>query len=359
MMRNSYNRNFPIPKYLSMPSCALDISDNSIKYGKLAPTSSSLNLVSYGSIKIPDGIISSGKILDDIKLVEILKELKTKHNLDFVRVSLPEEQMYIFNLVIPKTEGVDIQETISLQLEEHVPISASNAVFDFDIINETDSNVFVQVAAADATFIESYLSVFNRSGLSPLSFELEDQAMARAITPHGSKETFMIVDFGQTRTGISIVSSGRVMFSSTFNIGGHGITQMVAKSFNVSFDEAEKLKRAYGKDQGTPNDLLPIIISNISVLRDEIDKHYSYWHSHDGEDGQPHSKIERILLCGGDSNLIGIVQYLGASMKVPVSYVNAWVNVMDITKDVPNMPFIDSLGYTTVIGLALNDFFSK
>ncbi len=358
-MRNLYNRNFPIPKYLSMPTCALDISDNSIKYGKLEPASSELCLLFYGSIKIPDGIISAGKILDDTKLAAILKEFRIKNKLNFVRVSLPEEQMYTFNLVLPKTEGADIKETISLQLEEHVPISASSAVFDFDIISETDSNVLVQVAATDATFLESYLSVFNRAGLFPLSFELEDQAIARAVTPYGSKETFMLVDFGQTRTGISIVSAGRVMFSSTFDIGGHGITQMVAKSFNVSFEEAEKLKRAYGKDQGTPNDLLPIIISNISVLRDELDKHYSYWHSHDGEDGQPHAKIERILLCGGDSNLIGILQYLGASMKVPVEYVNAWVNVKDITKDIPNMSFIDSLSYTTVIGLALIDFFHE
>jgi type IV pilus assembly protein PilM len=339
-----------------MSSCALDISDKSIKYGRLVPSAGGLSLEDYGSVKIADGIISSGKINDEVKLVEVLKSIRIKNNLNFVRIALPEEQMYIFNLVLPKTEGVDIQETILLQLEEHIPISASEAVFDFDIISETDSNVLVQVAASDASFLESYLSVFERAGLHPLSFELEDQAIARAVVPHESTETVMIVDFGQTRTGISIASAGRVMFSSTFDMGGHGLTDMLAKSFNVSFEEAEKLKRAYGKDQGTPNDLLPIIISNISVLRDELNKHYSYWHSHDGEDGKPHAKIERILLCGGDSNLIGIVQYLGASMKVPVEYVNTWVNVMDIENDVPQMSFVDSLSYTTVIGLALNDF---
>lgn len=339
-----------------MSSCALDISDKSIKYGRLVPDSQGLRLENYDSVKIADGIISAGKIIDELKLIEVLKSIRIKHNLNFVRIALPEEQMYIFNLVLPKTDGVDIQETILLQLEEHIPISASEAVFDFDIISETDSNVLVQIAASDASFLESYLSVFERAGLHPLSFELEDQAIARAVVPFDSTETVMIVDFGQTRTGISIASAGRVMFSSTFDMGGHGLTDMVAKAFNVSFDEAEKLKRAYGKNQGTPNDLLPIIISNISVLRDELNKHYSYWHSHDSEDGKPHPKIERILLCGGDSNLIGIVQYLGASMKVPVEYVNTWVNVMNIERDVPQMPFVDSLSYTTVIGLALNDF---
>jgi type IV pilus assembly protein PilM len=356
MMKSLHNTNFPTPRYLSMSSCALDISDKSIKYGRLIPNSNNLKLEFYGNEKIPDGVISSGKIVNEAKLIEILKALRSKHNLNFVRVSLPEEQMYIFNIILPKTDGGDLPETILLQLEEHIPISANDAVFDFDIISETDSDYFVQVAAADASFLESYLSVFERAGLSPLSFELEDQAIARAVVPQDSKETVMIVDFGQTRTGISIASAGRVLFSSTFDMGGHGLTDMVAKSFNVSFDEAEKLKKAYGKDQGTPNDLLPIIISNISVLRDELNKHYMYWHNHDREDGQPHPKIERILLCGGDANLIGIVQYLGASMKVPVEYVNTWVNVMDTSKDIPVMPFIDSLSYTTVIGLALNDF---
>ena len=68
-------------------------------------------------------------------------------------------------------------------------------------------------------------------------------------------DTYMIVDFGEKRTGIFIVSRGVVMFTSTLDVGGVMLNDMIAKNFKVSYQEAEEMKKKirssaqYGKQR--------------------------------------------------------------------------------------------------------------
>lgn len=355
-MRLTYNRYFPTPSYLAMSSCALDISDQSIKYGELIPTSLGLRLGKFGHVKIPPGVVVSGKIENENELIKILKDLAKKENLHFVRISLPEEQMYLFTLSLPKTNDIDIKEAILLQLEEHIPLRAIDTTFDFEVVLENEQNIYVEVLAIATATIDSYMSVFTRSGLAPLSFELEAQAIARAVIPYDDPSPVMIVDFGEARTGASIAHNNKVYFTTTLDIGGISITNMISKNFNISFEEAEKMKRSYGLSSASSADeIFPAILNGISVLRDELNRHYIYWKTHE-DDGIKHEKLDRIILCGGDSNLTGLSNYLESSMSLKVENANIWVNVSDMKASVPSISFEESFGYATVIGLALADY---
>jgi len=90
-------------------------------------------------------------------------------------------------------------------------------------------------------------------------------------------------------------------------------------------------------------------------LRDELNKQYEYWKTHDTY-GAKNYEINRIILCGGDANLTGLSDYLEASMKIKVSHANAWMNITEMKTSVPNMSFEESLSYATVLGLALGEF---
>lgn len=355
-MKQSYSRYFPTPEYLAMNSCALDISDQSIKYGELHPTGAGLRLGRFGQEKIPPGVIVSGKIENPEALVKILKDFAMREQLHFVRVSLPEEQMYLFTLSIPKTNLDEIRDSILLQIEEHIPLSAADTIFDYHIISEENNSLYIEVTAISQAIIMSYLSLFEEAGLVPLSFELEAQAIARAVIPHGDPSPVMIVDFGEARTGVSISHNGRVFFTTTLDIGGTTLTNILAKNFSISFEKAEELKRSYGID-GSANldEIFPVILNGLSVLRDELNKHYIYWQTHD-DNNTPHEKIDRIILCGGDANLAGLSDYLQASLKVKVEPANVWVNITTMSTSVPDMSFQESLGYATVLGLALGDY---
>lgn len=356
-MRNIYNKNFPTPKHLSMSSFALDISDQSIKYGKLFHTKNGLDLKRYGKVNLENNAVTSGKINNPDVLVKALKEIKEKEKMNFVRVSLPEEQMYLFNLSLPKMNWKDLRESILLQIEEHIPIEAVNTIFDFDILEEKKDGLVVQVVATSLDLIDSYLSVFDQAGLCPISFEIEAQAIARCVVPRSNEDTIMVVDFGGTRTGISIVKKDKVMLTATLDIGGNMLTEMIMKSFGISNQEAEKIKSLYNiSSHEEGGKIFASILNGVSVLHDEIGKHITFWETHKDDQGNTRDPIKKIIMCGGDANLKGISEYLEASLKIKVNHANAWVNILDLDKEIPDMSLGESLGFVTVIGLALNDF---
>jgi len=343
-----------------MDACSLDISDESIKYGQLKTMTTGFKFIKYGREKIPEGILFSGKIIDEKKLTEILKDIKKKNKLKFVRVSLPEQQVYIFTLSLPQMQGQDLREVILLQLEEHIPLKANEVVFDYDTIKEDKDKTIVGVTAISLEVMQSYLSVFKEARLIPLSFESEAQAIARSVLPFGDEGSVMIVDFGYTHTGISIAYNGNTLLTTTLDLGGYNLTEMLSKNFDISFEEAEKMKVSYNLDTvSDAKEIFPVLLNGISVLRDELNKQYIYWKTHNEESGLTHEKINRIILCGGNANLAGVSDYLEASMKIKVERANTWINVFNMKSSVPEIPFGESLGYATVIGLGLHNFVNE
>jgi len=357
MFKNLHNRYFPAPEFLSASSFGLDISDESLKFVKLNAGKDEIKVGQYGECKIPTGVIESGKIKEPKFLEKILADLKKEEGIKSVRVSLPEEQIYIFRLRLEKTNLQDIREGIELSLEEHIPILAQDAVFDFDILKEDKQSLDVQVVAIPRLIVEDYLSVFEHVGILVASLEPEAQAASRAIIKREDSNTYLIVDFGDRRTGISIVSKGTVLFTSTVDVGGTMLTGLIQKSFNISFDEAEKMKQEIGLQRNSVNkEMFSVLLNGVSILRDEIERHFIYWHTHQDEEGKDNAPIEKILLCGGDSNLIGLTDYLSVSMKRKVEVANVWTNILDLNKKIPKIDFKKSLSFTTALGLALGDF---
>jgi len=357
MSNNLYSRFFPTPKFLTVPSFGLDFSDESIKFIKLIETKNGIKVKSYGERKIPTGIIESGKIKNIQKMEEIFDSLREKEGLKSVRVSLPEEQVYIFNLKLEKLGIENIRESIELSLEEYIPILAQDTIFDYDLLGEDEQNLKLHIAATSKNVIEKYLTVFKHSNISVKSFELEAQAISRAVIKKGDLGTYMIVDFGKKRTGIFIISGGIVIFTSTSDVGGGMLTNMIEKNFKISFEEAEKKKKEYGLKNDIKNkEISSILLKSVSILRDEIIKHFLYWHTHKDEEGKKRPPIKKIFLCGGDSNLIGLPEYLSVGVKTDVEIANTWINIIETEKYIPEISFSQSLTFATAIGLALGDF---
>ena len=268
MLSNSYERFFPIPSFLSMPSFGLDISDESMKFAEIVNTSNGIRMGRHGEYKIPAGIIESGKIKDPKKMEDLLVTVRKESGVKSVRVSLPEGQIYLFKIRLDKNGLEHVREAIELSLEEHIPIPAKDAIFDYEILNEEEQFLYIQVTAIPKSVLENYLTVFRSAGIWVKSFELEGQAISRAIVKKGDAGTYMIVDFGENSTGISVLSNGVVMFTSTLDVGGSTLDNMIAQNFNVSLADAEKIKKEYGLQRNMPN--TNEILSNISAIISDI-----------------------------------------------------------------------------------------
>lgn len=353
--RGRFFRFFPPPFFLNFPTAGVDISETSIKVLKLKETKDGRIPDFFEEKRIALGIISQGEIKDLSSLATVLIGLKRKYDLTFIRASLPEEKVYLFQTNIPFLEDKkQLLHNIEFQLEEHVPIPPEDSVFDYDVIREHEGNIEVSVTVFPKKVVESYKEVFRLAELTPVSFELEGQAIANAVIAPGDGGAYMIVDFGRTRTGISIVKNGVASFTSTVDVGGNALTEVITKLFNVDEAEAQRIKNKRGVVNSQENkELHDALMDTISALRDEVSRHFVYWNTNDANKSEQ-DKISKIILCGGNASLAGLPELLSVGVKVPVERADVWQNAFSYENYIPPMHYEEGLSYATTIGLALH-----
>lgn len=354
MKKDFFTKFFPPPAYLLMPALGLDISDRSIKYVELGKKKEKIFIRRFGGHLIPPGLIGDGEIKDREKLIGLLKDLQKELNSKDIIAALPEEKAFLARIKLPAMKKEEIRGALELQLEEHIPLSVNEAIFDFKVIRETPDTNYIDVCliAFPKKVVEDYRDVFTGAGFTPLALEMEMQASARTIVPQNEKNTVAIVDFGQTRTGFAIVNRNEVQFTTTIKVAGEELEKALMRNLKVDQIQAEKIKKERGfikskENEKVFNSILPII----SVIKDEIGKCISYWNSNFGDHDL--KKVSKILLCGGDSNLFGFLEYLSYELKLPVELGNLWVNIFSFEEYIPEIELKDSLSYATALGLAL------
>ncbi|MBU2219260.1 type IV pilus assembly protein PilM [Patescibacteria group bacterium] len=353
---------FPTPNYLRMPAVGIDISDKSLKYIELSKKKGNFLISRYGTRIVPEGIIEEGQIKQKRKLVEFLKSINEELKVKFVNVSLPEEKAFLSRIELPLMKEEEIKNALEFQMEEHIPLSSSDAIFDFEIakkeeVGKRDDCFQVNLVAYPKLLIENYRDSFVEAGFTPLVFEMETQAFARTMVAPEDKESYFLVDFGKTRISFAIVSDGKIQFTSTIKISGDDLNNALMKDLDIDFFRAEEIKKERGLIKSKNNEkIFNALLSVASVIKDEINKHIIYWNSHLSDDDREQKKIKKILLCGGDSNLTGFPEYLSYELKLPTELCNPWVNIISFEEYVPAIELGESLIYTVALGLALRSF---
>src|SRR3989344_1895449 len=157
---------FPPPSLLSMPAVGIDISDRSVKYAEFHYHDGRTSLNRLGERPVPEGIMDRGVIGKPEELTSILSKLKVELGLSTVRVSLPEEHVYIFQTLIPEGTRVEqVRTLLEFQLEEHVPVPAPDAIFDYEFLKPNGrSGSQVSVSVCAKSFVENYLNVVRAAG---------------------------------------------------------------------------------------------------------------------------------------------------------------------------------------------------
>ena len=344
---------FPLPSMLRMDASGLEISEHSVKYLSFS-TGRHRKINAYGNKDLPQGVVVGGEIKDISGFAQVLTELRKETGISRVHVSLPEQKGYIFRMTIPRQGELTLAEAVQFRLEEHVPLPPSDVVFDADIIEEesTQSEYVLNVTAFPRGTIDAYFEALLAAGFLPLSFEIESQAAARAVLPREDNQARMIVDFGETRTSIAVAQRGVVRFTTSLELAGASLALALTKA-GMSSEEIARLKNEEGiagmGSGKTKEALMPIVLK----LRDEIQRHFVYWHTHGEAEGVPHLPISSIILCGGNANLRGLPEYLSDALHVPVSLGEVWSQAFPLSSYIPPIPHNHSLRYATVTGLAL------
>lgn len=346
---------FPIPRALSFPSAGLEISEHSLKHLSFQGWKN-LSLKAYGNCDLKPGVISHGEITDPVALSTTLHSFLPDVGTPYVHVSLPEQKGYVFRMLIPKEGNLTIRDAVEFRIEENIPLPAGDIIFDCEELEyeSTEHERAVNVTAFPRATVEMYYAALADAGFVPLSFEIESQAAARALLQKGDMSARMIVDFGETRTVIAVAERGIVRFTTSLELAGSSLASSLKELGRGNTTEIERLKNEEGiSGASSGSKTAELLIPAVSALKDEINRHFVYWRTHGETSGTLHLPITSIILCGGNSNLKGITEYLSGGLRTPVVLGDVWQNVFDLSLYVPEIPYKQSLRYATVAGLAL------
>lgn len=353
---NILNRIFPVPSTVALPAVGVDFSDTALRFVELRLLHGRYIPHRFAEVPVPEGIMVAGRIVDIKKLTDFLVTVKQKYNLKYVRISVPESQVYSFSMPVDKKDSGDIRGAIDLVIEDNIPIASIDTIFDYHILAVTEDQIFVHVCAIAKSVSDTYYRAFTDAGIIPVSLELEAQAITRALIAPTDMDSYMFVDFGVNRTGITIVAKGSAIVTTTIDYGGKFLTQTLAKGLGISIPDAEKMKREYGLSiTGPGKAAFPLLSESLGVLKDEINRRYLYWKERkDLTIALP--PIKTIYLCGGHSNMVGLQEYLAQSLKLPIVVADPWKNCFSVEDVIPTIERSNALSYMTAIGLALADY---
>ncbi|MBU1179040.1 pilus assembly protein PilM [Patescibacteria group bacterium] len=351
-------RFFPVPRYLKMPAVGIDISDRSIKYVEMEKVGGFLRLKKFGDKKVEKRAVEKGEVKQKEILIETLRLIEKETNNKFVIASLPEEKAFLKIVRLPLMSRSQIRKSLELQLEEIVPFSPADIVYDFEIVKNPSKKDSLEIAlsAFPREIIEDYVEIFEKAGFIPVVFELETQSLFRAVVEPDCKDAVMVIDFGKTRTSFLVGEESVVKFGSTVSVAGENIDNALAKKLNLSIFEAEELKKKKILRKTEEGGDFEVILPVVSVIKDEIAEVSNYWQTYAEEQGFKNKEIKKIILCGGDANMPGLTDYLSYGSSRPVEAANPWVNIFSFENYVPEMEHRESFMYATAIGLALRNF---
>ena len=343
----------------------IDISDLSLKIIKLKKKKGSLALASFGQTEIRPGIIEQGEIKDEAALSEIIKKalaqvkgerLKTK----YVVASLPEEKAFLQVIQIPPMEEAEVKKAVYFEAENYIPLPTEKVYLDAQIVKPVLGNldhIDVLIVALPKKTVDSYLTSFQKSGLEPLVFEMESQAVARSLVKgEKSLEPLLLIDLGATRASFVIFSGHSLRFTTSLPFSSQKFTEAIANNLKISPKEAEDLKKKHGIEDGKGKEIFDILKPDLTNFVDKIKTYLNYYQTHSTHEHilSDSKAVKKIILCGGASNLKGLDNFLSQELQLQIITGNPWSNILPHPlKEVPELPYQESLRYATALGLAL------
>lgn len=333
----------------------LDISDLSLKIIQLKKRGKFFGLTSFGETKMRPGIIDQGEIKDERVLSENIKKavsnvkgssLKTR----YVVASLPEEKAFLQVISLPLMKKEEAEKAVYFEAENYIPLPIEKVYLDSQIISRSAKHLNVLISALPRETVDPYVSALKKADLKPVALEIECISISRALIKKGeSPKPLLLIDLGESRTGLSIFFDNSLRFTTSCQISSKQFNEAIVNKLNVSLKKAEELKIKHGiTDSKKGKEITEALSSNLNELIEQTKKYLGY------SQGEYHQKITKVLLCGGGVNLKGFVEFFSDQLKMPVELSNPWVNILPAgKKETSKLTYQESLRYTTALGLAL------
>ena len=236
----------------------------------------------------------------------------------------------LFNF--PTKDRKAIQNSLTFELDDDIPFSMNDIVYDFALLNPGEgigSNVFAAVSLrSDVT---SLLSDLNALGLDPDTITIEtwglSHVLKRVIPKEYEGRPICVVNIGHKQTAIHMYVGDEPVISHVCLSGGADVTRAIAQAYNIPYDQAEQSKvdgaflltqtHLNGEVTGEvisdeQNQFAAVIADSLSPIVREIKQtlmSYKSTHKH---------SPRAIFITGGTSLIPNMQLFLEEQLKIPV-----------------------------------------
>lgn len=220
-----------VERLTSPPRIAgLEITDSGLQYLRVGKDIQAL------SLRFLPGVLRDGKILDEARMEETLRQLhdmaepgKLRQMLPVV-VALPPSLIYTQSLSIPNAGREHLEESADLNLQMIAPMQRDQAYASWQLIAESPDRFELLGAFAERVIVDRFRAILARCGFAPVALEFPSLALSRVIVEAAGTFPPQFLGFRYQATAWNFSSSVAVRSSSTTFILGKPSKGTVGKS---------------------------------------------------------------------------------------------------------------------------------
>ena len=250
----------------------------------------------------------------------LLKEAKNRRRRTIFGV--PGRSVFTRCRTLPPVQEHRVTQIVRYEIQQQIPFALDQIALDYQILSRTEAGGYdVMMAAIKVEVVEKHLAVLSETKLSVDTVDVCPLAAYNWVKHTGdfgtAGECVALLDLGASATEIVIERGNQFRFTRPLNIGANDITVALSKAFDITFAEAEKLKRERGfaptgdpERDGKGGEAVGQVLSRLVA---EVNRSFAFFRSLPG--GGP---VSRVLLTGGGACLRNIVPYLQRETGVDV-----------------------------------------
>lgn len=338
--------------YSDKPLAGLDISSTGIKMMAIDPAR--WLVFGYGSLDLDPAGIKESLENNSQYLTDNIKKLTKEHIIglietDHCAISLPASRTFSRTFTIPKQAEKHLKDAVDLEVEQYIPIPASQLYIDYEIINKDQKEITVLLSAIPRKITDRAIQSAQKAGLVVSLVEPSTNSISRLLTKieDGNIPT-VIVDIGPANTDIAITDEAIVRVTNSLQIGGNTFTLEISKKMGLNLEDAHQLKVLNGLNPGSKQESIKLALEpSLRRIITETKKVIRYFN----ERISGGHKLEQLLIVGSGSNLPGIGEYFTNELVMPARVASPWQK-LDFGK-LPEPAQQYRPRYITVAGLAL------
>ena len=291
-------------------------------------------VVRRAEIPLPETATRRGEVVEVGTVATALKRLWTTGGFKSKQIAMGVGGQAVFarEFSVQRASLPQIRESLPFQVQDLLPVPVGEVLLDYYPIAEEPAGengpmVSGLLVAAVKEVVNTNVGAAMSAGLRPVHVDLVPFALSRAIAPvRSARGRDVIIEIGANTTNVVVVSDGVPVFVRMIPSGGDEITRMIATRLQWAPRDAEAAKRAIGmggmnaRQEDRP--VLEIIYEVVGEQLAGIRSTLSYYAS-----ARPSAPVQRVLLSGGGSQLIGLPNALAELVGLPVGIVDPFANV--------------------------------